>query len=59
VDDSTPSVTESILIHAKEKKAKFIIMAAESGPVASALLGSITRQILRTAPCPVLVCRFK
>jgi nucleotide-binding universal stress UspA family protein len=59
VDDTSPSVTDSILKNAREKKARFIVMAAESGPVASALLGSITRQIVRAAPCPVLVYRFK
>lgn len=56
-DDASPSVVESILRHAKEGNVDLIAMAAESGPVASALLGSIARQVVRLAPCPVWVFR--
>lgn len=34
-----------------------VAMAAVAGPVASAMVGSLTRQTLRSAPCPVLVLR--
>lgn len=57
VDDLSPSVVESILSHSQEHKADFIAMAAQSGPVASAFIGSITRQIVRTASAPVWVYR--
>jgi nucleotide-binding universal stress UspA family protein len=59
VDDTSQSVTESILKHAQEQGAQFIAMSAETGPLATALLGSITRQIVRSAPCPVLVYRSR
>lgn len=59
VDDAALSVTESILRHAEQLEVGLIAMNAESGPVASALLGSITRQVVRSAPCPVLVYRFR
>ncbi|MCM0606279.1 MAG: universal stress protein [Xanthomonadaceae bacterium] len=57
LDNNAQSVVQSILSHAKESNASFIVMAAESGQVASTLLGSITRQVVRLAPCPVLVYR--
>lgn len=31
-----------------------IALASQSGPIESVLLGSLTRQLLRSAPCPVL-----
>lgn len=58
IDDTSQSVTDSILMHAREKKFSFIAMVAERGPVTSTLLGSITRQVVRAAPCPVLVYRL-
>lgn len=59
IDDSSTSVVDSILSHAREHKVDFIAMAAQSGPVASAVIGSITRQVVRTAPCPVWVYRSR
>lgn len=47
----------SIVKKAQEEKADLIAMAAESGAVSAALIGSITRQVVRTAPCPVWVMR--
>lgn len=32
-----------------------IAMASQSGKIAAALTGSLTRQVLRSAPCPILV----
>ncbi len=58
VDEQTPSVVDSILKHARETQADFILMAAESGPIATALIGSVTRQVVRSAPCPVWVFRL-
>jgi nucleotide-binding universal stress UspA family protein len=57
VDHLCASVVESILNHAREKKVTLIAMAAQSAPFVSALLGSITRKIVRDAPCPVWVMR--
>jgi nucleotide-binding universal stress UspA family protein len=57
VDDTSNSITDSILKHAKENKTNFIAMTSESGPVSSSLLGSITRQVVRAATCPVIVFR--
>jgi nucleotide-binding universal stress UspA family protein len=59
VDINAKSVTQSILDAAQSEKADWIAMAAESGPVASALLGSITRQVVRHAQCPVWVFRSR
>jgi nucleotide-binding universal stress UspA family protein len=59
VDYTAPSIVDAILKQARDTHVSFITMAAESGPVASALLGSITRQVVRSAPCPVLVFRVK
>jgi nucleotide-binding universal stress UspA family protein len=57
VDNQSQSIVESILSYARETRPSFIAMAAQSGPIASTLLGSVTRQVLRSAPCPVLVLR--
>lgn len=59
LDDRASSVVESILEKAREKQVSLIAMAAQSGPIASAILGSITRQVARSAPCPVVVLRTK
>ncbi len=59
VDDLSLSITDSILKQAEQKGVQLIAMEAETGPIASALLGSITRKVVRAAPCPVLVYRFK
>lgn len=57
IDHECTGVAESILGHAKEKRATLITMAAQSGPVATALLGSIARKVIRDAPCPVWITR--
>lgn len=53
----TPGYTvDDILKVAKKHAASTLIaMASQSGPVKSVLLGSLTRQVLRNATCPVLV----
>lgn len=51
------STTQSIVRYAEIEKADMIMMTAESGRVKSALIGSVTRQVVRTAPCPVWVMR--
>jgi nucleotide-binding universal stress UspA family protein len=54
VHTATGSTYEAILDFAKEKKASLIVMEQKSGAISSALLGSLVRQIVRHAPCPVL-----
>ena len=44
-----------ILEVAKKNKATLIAIASRSGPVAQALLGSVSRDILLQAKCPVLI----
>lgn len=46
---------EAIVRAAGKFRHGMIAMASQSGPVASALLGSVTRQVIRSAKCPVLV----
>jgi nucleotide-binding universal stress UspA family protein len=58
IDESGQSVTESILRYSSDSKSfDFIAMAAESGPVSAALVGSVTRQVVRAAKQPVMVFR--
>jgi nucleotide-binding universal stress UspA family protein len=51
------SVADLILGIVKNQSFDLIAMAAQSGPVALALLGSVTRQVVRHASCPVWVLR--
>jgi nucleotide-binding universal stress UspA family protein len=51
------SVADLILSIVKNQDFDLIAMAAQSGPVALALLGSVTRQVVRHASCPVWVLR--
>jgi nucleotide-binding universal stress UspA family protein len=59
MDSGLEGVTEGVLENAKKKKATLIALAAQSGPVAATLMGSIARQVVRTAECPVWVIRKK
>jgi nucleotide-binding universal stress UspA family protein len=58
VDIETANVADSILELARKQNAGWIVMGGESGPVASAFLGSIARRVVRGADCPVWVSRF-
>ncbi|MFZ9594869.1 MAG: universal stress protein [Bdellovibrionia bacterium] len=51
------NVSRRILDYAKEHPVDLIAMAAHSGPMASALIGSISRQVVREAHCPVWILR--
>jgi nucleotide-binding universal stress UspA family protein len=57
IDSSHTGITSLILKHSKKGKASMIAMAAESGPVTAAIVGSTTRQVVREAQCPVWVMR--
>ena len=52
---TTEGVAESILHYAKRNRIAMIAMAAQSGVLASAFLGSITRKVVRAAEAGVLV----
>jgi nucleotide-binding universal stress UspA family protein len=51
------SISDLILGIVKNESFDMIAMAAQSGPVSIALLGSITRKVVRHASCPVWVLR--
>jgi nucleotide-binding universal stress UspA family protein len=57
LDTTSVSIVESILRHAQSLNADLIAMPAQSGAVASTLIGSYTRQIVRNALCPVWVLK--
>ncbi|MGK5083713.1 universal stress protein [Bdellovibrionota bacterium FG-1] len=59
IDEKGLGVWDHIVSLANKKNIGLIAMEAQSGPVASTLLGSITRQVVRHAPCPVLVLKAK
>lgn len=49
------NISDAIVDFAKSSGASIVAMAAQSGPVASALIGSIVRQVVRQAVIPVLI----
>jgi nucleotide-binding universal stress UspA family protein len=55
VDASGEAVDDLICNEVKALKSDLIIMEGQSGPIKVALLGSITRSVVRVAECPVLV----
>ncbi|MBM3205175.1 hypothetical protein FJZ48_04360, partial [Candidatus Uhrbacteria bacterium] len=57
VEVTEGSIDQSILDTTVKIKAEMIAMAAHSGAVSSAFLGSVTRQVVRSASCPVWVLR--
>lgn len=53
------SIAETIATYSDENNVDLIAMAAQSGTIETALLGSVTRQVVRQAPCPVWIMRSK
>lgn len=53
------SPSTAILDFARTGKADLIALAAQSGPIRTALLGATSRQISRDAHCPVLIYRAR
>jgi nucleotide-binding universal stress UspA family protein len=51
------NVPESIVKYAQNHAIDLIAIGAESGPVASTLMGSISRQVVRNSHCPIWVYR--
>jgi len=55
IDEKPGYPAGEIVSFTKKHKASFIAMVAEVGPVASMAIGSITRDVIRNATCPVWV----
>ena len=58
IDRGGKAVADAILDHTKHHHISLIAMAAHSGPIAMALLGSITWKVVRSTVCPVWVTRI-
>jgi len=52
------SIADTVLALADSRANSMIAMEAQTGPIISALLGSVTRHVLRKAHCPVWVLRW-
>lgn len=59
VQEESRNVADAILELAEATPNSMIAMAARSGPITSVLVGSVTRNIVRQAPCPVWVLHPK
>lgn len=57
VDVQGSDIADSIVYLAKSRNADLVAMESKSGPIASTLLGSITRHVIRNAYCPIWVYR--
>jgi nucleotide-binding universal stress UspA family protein len=57
VTEKMGRVAELIIKESKKIKNVIIAIDSQSGPISAFWLGSISREILRTAPCPVWVIR--
>jgi nucleotide-binding universal stress UspA family protein len=55
VDDGAPYA--ALLMHAEKWRADFVVVGSHGMTAANVLLGSVTRQIIRYAHCPVLIAR--
>lgn len=47
--------SQAILQRASHNRSDLIIMATQKGVVATTVLGSVTRQVVRAAPCPIWI----
>jgi nucleotide-binding universal stress UspA family protein len=52
-------IADAILSTAKKRNTPLLAMVSKAGPVTSVLLGSVTRQVLRHASCPVWIVHPK
>ncbi len=55
IEESIEALPTRIIEIAKEHGASLIAMASQSGGMSSALLGSVTRDLVRHSSCPVWV----
>ena len=59
VDGKPGNVSQAILDFAQDQKIDMIAMVTQAGPLTSVVLGSVTRQVLRSAECPVWIQHSK
>jgi nucleotide-binding universal stress UspA family protein len=57
IDAKWAPISELILAQAKRVRADLVVVCAKSGPLAGAMGGSVTRQVLRASVVPVLVIK--
>jgi nucleotide-binding universal stress UspA family protein len=57
LDDTGNSPWSQIVRTARSLRAGLIVMQSHTGPVTAALLGSVTRQVIRHSTCPVWVMK--
>jgi nucleotide-binding universal stress UspA family protein len=59
-EDHETAVAEAIVREAGDRDAAAVVVGAHGhGPLSSVILGSISRDVIRHAPCPVVVVREK
>ena len=59
IDNGVGSKTDAILKHMKKCRSDLMMMPAPKGNRFTGLLGSVVRQVVRQAPCPVFVLPMK
>lgn len=57
IDSMTDNISDTIVRLVQEKGAELTVIEHKHGPIASTLLGSIARQVIRSASCPVWLLR--
>ena len=55
IDASGENVEDQICEAARNFSSNLIVMEGQSGPIKVAILGSVTRSVVRASSCPVLV----
>lgn len=55
LEQQNVNVPNAIIACAKARSVDLVVMGAQAGSIASALIGSVTRQVVRHAPNPVLI----
>jgi nucleotide-binding universal stress UspA family protein len=53
IDDKPGFIPKSIVQAAKKHKSNLIALVSQTGTASATILGSITRQVVRTADCPI------
>ncbi|MCM2321935.1 MAG: universal stress protein [Oligoflexia bacterium] len=59
LSEKVEPVAEAVLREVRKRRIGLIALEAESGRLSSALLGSVSRQVIRRAPCPVWTIRSR
>lgn len=55
IETSGEDVVKSLMKVVKRRKVSCVVMLSQTGPVTAAFMGSITKKVMRDAPCPVWV----